>query len=265
MIENIYHVYCRSTLSEQKDGMAYYERQRSRLEQLARRTGTTTEQAVGVYCALSPNNDEVGNYRDALTILASRGQDLDVKVSTYGANKRKAMRIALGEPPLHVLRGNKVRSFYINTINPSDPYHVTVDGHIANIWHGRPRNLVTSARLMTNRHYCEVSDGIRKAAGEIGILPRQLQSTIWITWKRIHGIRYTAQCVLFHIEEVNDWRTRIVLPTSQPSSGTLVQREPCSTNRAVLPDAFAVNGSGGEPGPAGSTGVPDQKVLQFEC
>lgn len=211
MIENIYRVYSLSTDWERESGLSYYRNQHNRLALLASRTGVSVPTAIGVFCALSPNNDEIGNYRDALTILSNRDHAFPVRVNTYGANKRKAERICLGEHPLHVLRGNKVRSFYLNTINPSDPFPVTVDGHIANIWAGERRNLVEVARGLTSRHYTSISDGLRTAASQIGILPCQLQSTIWLAWKRLHKIRYSPQLQLWNVEEVADWRSRIVV------------------------------------------------------
>ena len=92
---------------------------------------------AAVFAALSPNNDYLSNVRDAGRMLNAKRLGLgidDFKVSTYGANKRKAWAIVNGADPLELIKANKTRNFFLNITDPNDPLPVTIDGHIFNAW-----------------------------------------------------------------------------------------------------------------------------------
>lgn len=218
-INNILSVYERSTEYERSHGKIYYRTTHDRILSHIAGYGThisgyviTAERAIGAFCALSPNNDESGNYRDLVTVIAAshkRMQFEDFSVSTWAPNKLKAWRILrYGESPLKVLGGDKVRSFYRNILNPLDPVPVTIDGHCYNIYRGERRPLVSRRKTQTGEvkispavdeglTYKEVARAYRSAAMSLEILPNQLQATVWHTWKRIHNILYNPQIKMF--------------------------------------------------------------------
>lgn len=157
---------------------------------------TSLEAAVGVYAALSPNNDYVGNIRDAGKMLAAKSVGAPIESftsSTYHANKRKAWAIAGGAHPLEIIKAPKTRNFYLNTVNPFDPHPVTVDGHIFNAWRGKRLPLNSDKLRVDNSNYDEVAGQIREIATERNTRANVIQGVIWYTWKRIHGILYTKQ------------------------------------------------------------------------
>lgn len=167
---------------------------------IARRYNSTVSAAAGVFSALSPNNDYLGNVRDTARVLAAAcaGTGIDsFKVSTYGANKRKAWRIANGEDPLTLIVSAKTRNFYLNVLDPTDPRPVTVDGHIFNAWRGQRINLNEVAMKSNARHYDEVAEDIRQIAAQRGIISNVVQGSIWFCWKRIHGIKPSTQLELW--------------------------------------------------------------------
>ena len=153
-----------------------------------------TNHAAAVFAALSPNNGYLGNLRDTdrlLQAVAAGGSW--PKVSTYGTNRSKAARIALGEPPLMVLSGRKVRSFFVNITCPWDEHTVTVDGHMHNAWHGERKPLTArrprAARVkMTPLIYDEIAADVRQLAREAGLPPWAVQATIWLAWRRLNKI-----------------------------------------------------------------------------
>jgi hypothetical protein len=161
---------------------------------LAAKTGFSTRIASAVFAALSPNNDYHGNLRDTHSLLmaAKAGQNLeDFSVSTYGHNKRKAWQIVHGEDPLNLIVAKKTRSFFLNIDNPNDPEPVTIDGHMVNIWRCKRENLV--GLRWRNQQYDLIADDVRALARECQFVPCQMQGVLWITWRRIHGIRSTTQ------------------------------------------------------------------------
>lgn len=100
--------------------------------------------------------------------------------------------------------GHKVRNFYTNLIDPSDPSAITVDTHAVGVATLRPmssdseevknafggntkgeRGPVTSTIIGSNGTYGIFAEAYRRAAAERGILPREMQS---ITWEAVRGM-----------------------------------------------------------------------------
>jgi len=151
---------------------------------------------AGVFAALSPNNDYFGNLRDTDRVLAAArgGHGIDsFKVSTYGANKRKAWQIAQGTDPLDLIVFPKTRNFFLNIVDPTDPVPVTVDGHIFNAWTGERIPLNVAAQKLRARFYDQVAEDIRALGTELNIIPNVVQGLIWYGWKRAFMIRHTMQ------------------------------------------------------------------------
>jgi hypothetical protein len=86
----------------------------------------------------------------------------------------------------------KTRNFFLNVFDPSDHYPVTIDGHMLNVWTGKPRNLVGLAGL-SERLYYEIADGIRELAWERKLIPNQIQGILWTAWKRTYNLKFTPQ------------------------------------------------------------------------
>lgn len=154
------------------------------------------EEAAAVFAALSPNNDYMGNLRDAKNMLRAHAAGLgidDFKVSTYGANKRKAWAILNGTPPLDLIVALKTRNFYLNITNPDDPEPVTVDGHIYNVWTGKRIPLKGAAQRVNRRIYLQIAEEIRELGRRRGMIPNEVQGVLWFCWKRMHGILSSGQ------------------------------------------------------------------------
>ncbi len=80
-----------------------------------------------------------------------------------------------------VLKGCKVRSFASNIIDPSNPYPVTIDGHMANMLLNDWPGIDVQNFVSTPAGYQALSDAIRSAAEENGIAGQQAQATMWMT------------------------------------------------------------------------------------
>jgi hypothetical protein len=180
------------------DSYAKYNRIMCRL---AGHCATTTGTASGVFAALSPNNDYHGNLRDAHTLLQAARKNMalsEFSVSTYGQNKRKAWQIAQGADPLKLITARKTRSFFLNIVDPADPVPVTVDGHMLNIWRRRKDKLV-GLRAPASL-YDQVAEDTRTVAREFGCLPSQMQGILWLTHRRMHGIKSNCQLEFWDVD-----------------------------------------------------------------
>jgi hypothetical protein len=171
-------------------------RYRTLVGRIAERHGYSVRVGAAVFAALSPNNDYLGNLRDVSRLLsaARNGKRLEeFKVSTYGANKAKAWRIAHGEDPLDLIVAHKTRNFFLNVYDPTDPTPVTVDGHIFNAWTGKRIALNSAAQKFNAKHYLQVAEDIRQIGADRDLIPNVVQGVIWYAHKRIHRIKYDGQ------------------------------------------------------------------------
>lgn len=189
--ENLLTVWNRADRWDIQEGIVYYSNQQVRMEDRVRAyyPRFTLTQVSAAFAALSPNNAESTNYVALDLCLRIAAQELPdtTKVPAYGKNKTKALAILRGEPiDLH-LRGQKVRSFHANTIDPCMSEEVTVDGHMLGAWIGKRLVLRREAEIHA-REYPVIRDDFRIAASRVGLRVTGFQAIIWLTWKRIHGI-----------------------------------------------------------------------------
>lgn len=189
-IGNLIDLYEQAAPEEVREAVDSYPRYHRLLAKLAARWGTSIEIACGVFSALSPNNDYLGNLRDAATVLQAAAQGIGpdaYSVATYGQNKRKAHDIAMRvKTPADAITAKKTRAFYLNCLHPETGDAVTVDGHMFFCWQGH-RGRVTARRKqkpgeglpvanVSSRLYEEIADGIRLLARIKGVTPCQAQA-----------------------------------------------------------------------------------------
>lgn len=207
-MDNILRVYAQVDRIDREEGLIAYWRYRESLQYYATHYQLPLSAVVGAFCALSPNNDYMGNLRSLVTILEGRRQGRHVTactVSTYKACRGRAWNFLNGTDFLEVTKGPKTRNFYMNIFNPDDPEPVTIDGHMACIYIGKRMTMkeVVRARFKYN----VVAECFRETAREVDLLPNQLQAMLWFTWKRINNVIYSAQLDAFAGD--NQWGTRI--------------------------------------------------------
>jgi len=161
-------------------------------EAIAANYGLPIATVAGVVAALSPNNRWERNLIDAdnlckLYTLGGYDDAAQCKVSTFHANKRKALQILEGIDPLKALGGLKVRAFYQCII---DLPAVCVDGHAYAIWKGE-RIPTTKTPKISAKLYNSIAEDYQRAADTInGIIgtefcAAQVQAITWCAWRRI--------------------------------------------------------------------------------
>jgi hypothetical protein len=209
-IGNLFEVFEQCTKSDYEEALGAYYRYNQIMREMSTTYGLSVEIVAAVFSALSPNNDYIGNLRDARKLLQfSRDPMLtidDFKVSTYGHNKRKAWAVSRGAlPPEEAFPSRKTYNFWKNTVDPSNPHFVTIDGHMFHASRGQKGNVVgsrkangrTSGALVNEKTYDEISDHVKRIAKVVDLIPNQVQAVIWLTYKRIHGKLYSKQTEFF--------------------------------------------------------------------
>lgn len=182
-----------------RDGLAAYSIYNRVIRDFADQYAVTFERALSAFVALSPNSDYFGNLRSLASVLRGVQQGIPpeaITVSTYKHCRDRAYSYATGEVLfLAKARGHKIRSFFLNVFDPSDPYPVTVDGHISCAWQGI--NATMREALVPPREYARIASAVRRLASDVGMIPNQAQATIWMARKRVMRIKFQAQADLF--------------------------------------------------------------------
>lgn len=207
-MDNIRAVFARADETDLSEGLVAYVRYREMMQRLAERFGYALEVVTAVFCALSPNNDYLGNLRSTVTLLEAHKEGRrfnEVRISTYRACGERAWSYLDGEDFWSTTKGPKIRSFYRNILDPTDSYYVTIDGHMVSIWLGRRLRMKQAA--ISRFSYAKLAHDFRAVAFENFIRPSQLQSILWFTWKRINRIVYDGQRELFNPDAADDlWK-----------------------------------------------------------
>ena len=194
------------------DGIDWYERAKKTCKIIANDTGLNIRIVVGVVAALSPNNKWSKNIIDAQNLCLSfiNGGNIDeVKVSTYGAMKRKALEVlelsneyplnatnrrkgnALDLRVVQVLNGQKITAFY-ECIMGEDS--CCIDGHAKNIYYGKRYNLTDPKTNVTKKEFRVISEAYREATKVINKMhgtqykAYHVQAITWTQWRIDHGI-----------------------------------------------------------------------------
>jgi hypothetical protein len=202
---NILAVYLRSSTEDRENGLFWYSHTHEIARGLSVKFDISVESIIGVIAAMSPGNQWGRNILDAETLISefskgARGKDLPV-LGVYGRrNIVKSERILLGMPPLEVLGGQKVISFYQNILAPKDSFSVTIDRHakaLAYAFEPTRTGFASSdmARNVGKAEYRYLAKHYRVIAERLGLVPNQLQAITWVTWRRLLG----------RINEPPDW------------------------------------------------------------
>lgn len=187
---SILAVYFQATNLENYNGQRWYADAKFAANSLAIQYNLPVHTVAGVIAALSPNNRWERNLLDAenLCKMYTMGGDLEsLKVSTYNANKAKAIQILQNHAPLDILGGLKVRAFYDCIIGGDS---VCIDGHAYAIWTGQ-RVFTSKTPKISPKLYAQISADYRIAADQINKIlgsnysAAQIQAITWLTWRRI--------------------------------------------------------------------------------
>ena len=207
-LANFSSLWDRASAHDLREGMLAYFRYRETLQTFADFYGFGLVPTVEVFAATSPNNDYHGNLRSTASVLHAVKHGIPpalVVVSCYQSCANRAYGYASGRVSFQdTVGGLKIRAFRHNLLYPDTSREVTVDGHMFAAWVGDDSMTMKQAALLVGRSkdtYAEVAEDIRKLARKHGLIPHQVQSTLWIARKRLLGIKYNTQMHFDHGSE----------------------------------------------------------------
>lgn len=172
-IKNIVKVYEQATPEQRVRGRNWYPTAHELADFLSE---GNVQMGAGVIAALSANKAWDLNQK-----LARRAFDGDAGGHTRD-NLAKVAKIMAGVDPADVLpMGMKTGNFYRSILDPTDTEAVTIDRHAHDIAVGRPYGDAERG-LSSKGRYAVLSLAYRNAAAKLGILPSELQATVWVVW-----------------------------------------------------------------------------------
>lgn len=182
-----------ASAGEQSEGMTWYSRANLAATRLADQYEIAIDTAAGVIAALSPRNKWDRNLIDAENLIAAfkAGGDeaaADVKVCTFGANKKKAIEIltwgAIGDIVKELLSGPKLIEFFSCIIGEDD---VCIDGHAYSIWFG-DRITLNKIPSIGKKLRAEIKKDYLAVAKKNNLKGYEVQAITWVAHRRIHGV-----------------------------------------------------------------------------
>jgi hypothetical protein len=194
--QNITKVFRSATAAEVAEARDWYRRARALAESLAAEYGgpgaehdeTEVERAAAVIAVLSPRLSWPKNVelaRLAYEWHADGSQQLSNWPGLKG-NALKAFQILGGATPDDVVKGPKVRTFWLTICDPTDPRAVVVDRHAFDVAVNKVLTDETRGKLLGRKGaYDEVATMYRRAAKVLGgITPAEVQAVTWTVWRR---------------------------------------------------------------------------------
>ena len=180
------------------DGRRAYIRYHDMMMALANEYRCELPAVVGAFVALSPTNDYFNNLRGLVSMLRAQIDGVPLNTVNAGTYKHARDRAALyltGTPFLSHAKGPKTRNFYVNILDPTDTWSVTVDGHMYWAWMGSSGTMRQAK--VTKSVYDTIAHDIRSVARLHHMIPHQMQATLWFTRKRLSNTVYDPQFSLF--------------------------------------------------------------------
>ena len=179
ILNNILKVWHAASSDDITKGLTWYEDAHNIAKGISDRTNTPLVNVIGVISAISPGVAWDTNIKQAEDFL----HDENAVLSTYPAFRDKAVMIALPFNDYNDIkaillgnrgRGKKTANFFANIYDYKFNTNVTVD-----------RWMYRAAQLDNNiKYYDQIEDAVRLIASSEGLLPHQVQATIWETIRR---------------------------------------------------------------------------------
>lgn len=181
-VDNILRTFDAASAADRDFGMTWYNDAHNFAREIG---GNRFHRAAGIIAALSPMSGWENNKRKAAQLINQNG--VGTGCGLYN-NVRKAEAIYRGEDALDVLKGDKVRAFYLTIIDPEGDITPVIDRHAFDIAVGMRTNDKARGILGRKGVYGEFANAYQTAARLIGIGAPQMQAITWVAWRNMHGI-----------------------------------------------------------------------------
>lgn len=179
LIENMRSVHNKCVEEDLMYGKGWYNRANFFSLALSEKYGVSEMKAAGIIAALSPLKEWTLNKAMAEEFIRTKGV-ISKHTSTQTMKARKILNQASTVQDIeNYLGGLKTVNFFNNIYNPFSKDHVTVDRHHIYL------SLGWDAQSCTTKQYEFIKQNTIILANELNIIPNELQSTLWVCWKRI--------------------------------------------------------------------------------
>lgn len=184
---NIVSVYRRASFDAFSYGINWYPNAHEFARSL-----DNPHRSAGIIAALSPMNHWDNNKRKAALFYSLGGYVPAVKGKPNGIglsnNVAKANAIYAGEDAFDILKGDKVRAFYVSILDPYGDNVPVIDRHAFDIAVGKVTNDKARSILSNKGMYERFANAYRRAADIVGIPPAALQAITWEQWRNEKGV-----------------------------------------------------------------------------
>lgn len=195
VVRNLLRYYNLATQKEIEDGKRWYTEANQFCQELANQYGLTVYKVAGIVSAFSPQCEWGTNKKIATEFIRNRGR-------AFIANRDrtiKAKKIYKAEHPDHVYEhlsmtkngSKKTKAFYRNIVLPEFCDTTVVDRHMIAASIQRPdktQALDEKQTRITPKQYDFLSDCMVTAARKVKLIPSQLQSIVWVVYRRCRGL-----------------------------------------------------------------------------
>jgi hypothetical protein len=179
VIENMRSVHDQCLQEELVNGKDWYRHANLFSLALAETYKVSEMKVAGVIAALSPQKEWQHNKVLAEEFLRTKGKI--TRHTALQSNKaRKILNYAQTREDIELyLGGLKTINFFNNIYDPESREHVTVDRHHIYL------SIGWDAQSCTPKQYDFLKQNTVIFAKEVDMIPSELQSTLWVCWKRI--------------------------------------------------------------------------------
>lgn len=179
VVENMRSVYNKCIENDLKYGKGWYIRANLFSLSLAEEYKISEMKVAGIIAALSPQKEWSHNKALSEEFIRTKGE-----ISRHtGVQSQKALNILnygdSEEYVMNCLNGKKTINFFQNIYKPTCKKYLTVDRHHIYL------SLGWDAQTCTPKQYEFLKENTIKFANELDVIPNELQSTLWVCWKRL--------------------------------------------------------------------------------
>jgi len=179
VIDNIKSVYSQCSEDELINGKDWYRHANLFSLALSEKYKVSEMKVAGIIAALSPQKEWLHNKTLAEEFLRTNGKI--TRHTAMQSNKaKKILNYAKTKEDTEIyLGGLKTINFFNNIYDPESRDHVTIDRHHIYLSVG------WDAQSCTPKQYEFLKQNTVIFAKDVDVKPSELQSTLWVCWKRI--------------------------------------------------------------------------------
>ena len=193
-VNSIMRFYNLASHLEAQEGMNWYKEANTYSKELSARFGHSLSQIAGIIAVFSPQSGWAENKRYAVSFLTNPKNRVKSLCQTLKVkNICKLQDEAKIYNALSITgKAFKTKAFFLNILNYDIVTNVTIDRHAIAACIQNPSNvwaLDESYGKLTKQQYEFFELAYVTAAGELGIMPQQLQAIVWTVYRRMRDLR----------------------------------------------------------------------------